>query len=511
MTLTEHAQPESSASHASGALRRHAALVAALVVVAALATAVFTVVSGALIDDAYITLGYARNLALHGHWGLIETEQANSATSPLNVLVLAACTLVVRDPIVALGVVFVLATVVTAGALWTAARDGGLPRPTGVLAALLVLGNPLLLSAVGLEMNLAAALLAVLLMATVRPRPVVFGGAAGLLALTRLDLGVFVLVVLIGRPSLWRAWWKWLLTACAVALPWFTLSWWLLGSAVPDTLVIKQLQATWGKWGFGNGLQLYAGTYPSATGVAVAAAALGLAALPVWLLARVLRSDGARRLHPWALLGIGGVAHFFAYTRLDVPPYHWYYAPALIGLSITFAGAIGAVARNAAPRRPLPLLAAAALVAAACGVLVAQGRVLVEQGTPWRIAPITTNWATPSEYARIGRLVGARIGDATVRSPGEIGTLAYYCRCSIVDGFSDRGYLADQLDQRLSQLGPTGRWLLRANYTHFTPSRPREIDYVLHRVDGYGPDPRWNIHSPWMGPGHLVLERADSR
>ncbi len=36
---------------------------------ALLAAAVFVVVKDALIDDAYITLAYAKNLAVHGQWG----------------------------------------------------------------------------------------------------------------------------------------------------------------------------------------------------------------------------------------------------------------------------------------------------------------------------------------------------------------------------------------------------------------------------------------------------------
>ena len=72
---------------------------------------VFLLVSGHLIDDAYITLSYAKNLAFHGHWGLIEDGTANTATSPLNVLVLAAVTFFVRDAVFAAGVVFVASQV----------------------------------------------------------------------------------------------------------------------------------------------------------------------------------------------------------------------------------------------------------------------------------------------------------------------------------------------------------------------------------------------------------------
>ncbi|MGI8612479.1 MAG: hypothetical protein ACR2KL_00795, partial [Nocardioidaceae bacterium] len=84
----------------------------ALTVLTALgAAAIFWVIHTALVDDAYITLSYARTLAFHGQWGMMPGYQANTATSPLNVLLLGGATLVVRDAVVAAGVVYVGASV----------------------------------------------------------------------------------------------------------------------------------------------------------------------------------------------------------------------------------------------------------------------------------------------------------------------------------------------------------------------------------------------------------------
>ncbi|MBA8827483.1 hypothetical protein FHX42_004879 [Saccharopolyspora lacisalsi] len=479
--------------------------------VALLAGAVFATIRNGLTDDAYITLDYARNLAFHGHWGIIGEEVANSATSPLNVIALTAFTAVLRQPVLALGVVFVLANVVFAYAPHESAEHSRLSPFGGLLATLLLLTNPLLLSTVGLEMTLAAALLGLLLLATVQQRRVFFGVVVGLLALTRLDLGVLVLLILIGRPSLWWEWWKWALPAGFVGLPWFVFSWFALGSAVPDSLVMKQLQDQWGEYSFANGLDLYYSVYPAATVASVSAAALGLVALPIWLVARLSRRAGPRDLHPWALFGIGGAAHFYVYTLLGVPPYHWYYASSMIGPTIFLAGAIGAVVgAYTATRLTRPLLLAAVAVAAGLGVLAAQGRFPVEHGAPWHRAPIMANWAPPSDYARVGGMVGAIGGDSAVRSPGEIGVLAYFCDCAVVDGFSDRGYLADQIEQRVSEAHPATRWLLKLNYAHFAPAEPRPVEYTLRSVEGYGPDPRWNADSPWVSPHHFDLERTGS-
>lgn len=124
---------------------------------AAVASAVvFALVSRHLIDDTYITLSYAKNLAFHAHWGLIEQGTANTATSPLNVLALAAVTFVVRDAVVAAGIVFVAAQVGLVLGLRRLAGRAGLPPAFAPLTFALLLVNPLLLSSVGLEVALGA-------------------------------------------------------------------------------------------------------------------------------------------------------------------------------------------------------------------------------------------------------------------------------------------------------------------------------------------------------------------
>lgn len=71
----------------------------------------------ALIDDAYITLDYARTLARHGQWALEPGHQANTATSPLNVLVLAGLIVLSGAPVWSVGVLLVATLAVTGGAL----------------------------------------------------------------------------------------------------------------------------------------------------------------------------------------------------------------------------------------------------------------------------------------------------------------------------------------------------------------------------------------------------------
>ena len=126
-------------------------------VVAAASALVFAVVRPHLVDDTFITLAYARNLAFHGHWGLIAAETSNTATSPLNVLLLAALTLVLRDAVLAAGALFVLCQVALVLALRRAGDRAGLPAWFAPAAIALLTVNPLLLSSIGLEVELGAA------------------------------------------------------------------------------------------------------------------------------------------------------------------------------------------------------------------------------------------------------------------------------------------------------------------------------------------------------------------
>lgn len=478
--------------------------------VAILAGVVFIVIHTGLIDDAYITMDYARTLAEHFQWAMIPGQLDNTETTPLYVMLVAAGTWVFHSPVTGVGVVFVAAFGVLTYALRRSARSAGLPAWTGLLGALLLLVNPLLLSSVGLGVDLIAALLSLLLLATVQGRPVRFGLVAGLLALTRLDLVLFVPFLLLARRRLCRGWWKIALTTAAVSVPWFTWSWYVLGSAIPDTLVIKQLQnSDWGIWTFSNGIELYVGKYPVPAVLSLLAPALALLALLTWLPLRTVRFRRLAwgKLDPSALLAVGAIAYYAVYTNLHVAPFHWYYAPSTIALTIFLAMAVGLAATAA--RRGLALRVTAATATSAAVLLAtAQFVVLGLTGLPWIQAPIMTNGYTPSDYARMGVALGGRIGDATVGSPDEIGTLAYFCQCSIEDSLADRGYLPDLLAQREAKAGPVVRWLLRLNYRHFDRGlRPRPLDWQLRRVDGPGPDPIFTGSSDWATTNHLELIR----
>ncbi len=483
---------------------------------AVLAAALFLVVRGSLTDDGYITLAYAKNLAVHGEWGIIPGSPANSATSPLNVLLLAALTLATRvagspHPVVALGIL----TVLCGGALGWAWQHIGrkvvLPPAAGGLGVALVLFNPFVLSAVGLEVLLIPAVLLVLTVFALEGRPILFGVTAGLAVLTRLDLVVFVVVIALSAPAIRRR----LLPAAGFAVltaaPWFVFSWVAFGSFVPDTLAIKQAQAgLFAPWTYRTGPVMYYNVYPVTVLVAFIPALLGVIALAVWAVARIsLRRRKFPALGTMAALGLGGVLYFVAYSFIGVGPFHWYYVAPTTTVSSFAVAAFGAwlgQARERTALRTVPPLLALGLT----GLLaLSAAAVDVAQGIPWKSPVIFGNWASAPDYARVGTELGARLDGASVASPGEIGTLAYFCECAIIDEFSDRGHAKELIERRIATASPLMSLALRVNYHWLDRSiTPREPDYRLVYGSGpaTGPD-SWPVQSAARGAGHFTLTR----
>lgn len=473
-------------------------LPAGLTSVACLAAVLFWLLHEAFTDDAYITLVYARNLAYHFHWGLLPGQISNTATSPLNVLLLGAVTFVVRAPVPALGIVYVAQAVALAFGLARLGESTGIGSRLAWVCAPLLLLNPLLASSLGLETGLAVTLLVFLAWAAVRANGRWFGVVAGLVVLTRLDLVVFVGLLFLARPHMWRAIHRVVGWAGTVALPWFAFSWVVLGSAVSDTLLIKTNQ-TWGSftWGLIGRYELF----PWSVATSMVVPALGLVCIATWPLWR--RVAGARHTETIAALALGGLAYFAVYALLDVPPYFWYYGPTVAALTLCGGAALSLLPRLGASRRGPAVLAAAGILLA--GPAVVGLAVTAREGIPFTRMPMHVNWARPGQYTEIGRELERIVGDAPVSSPGEIGTLLFSCDCHLVDRFSDRGRLTE-LISRAERSSP----LMRLNYFFLNEDAlvADPVDFKLKKRPGLDPSPRdWNIYNPGQGWEHIELER----
>ena len=482
----------------------------------------FLVVRTSLIDDAYITLAYAKNLAMDLHWGLIPQEVANTATSPLNVLLLGALSAVTRigggvHPVLALGALSVGSVMVMAWGWTRILRRLALPWFVGVLGVGVVLTNVFVISSIGLEVLLIPALLTLLVAFGLEERPVWFGVVGGLAILTRLDVIVIVVVIAAFTPAVRRRWLPAALALALTAAPWFLFSWIALGSAIPDTLLIKTGQRTlFEPWTFTTGPLMYFSFRHWVTLATLVPAVVGLLALIGWAVGRAaVRWEAPARLPsvgPVVGLATGGVAYFCAYIVLQVPPFHWYYVPTTAPLAMSGVVAVGLWWRHAgqdARLRPVvPALTLGLVALTVAGSLVRA----VAHGVPWRTPLITTNFASADEYAEVGVALRERIGDATVENRGEVGTIAYFCECPLVEGFSDRGRVMAYIDTRIEEAGPLNGLLYDLNYLWLDRDQePRPHRYTL--VHGFGPPPEpgpdsWALNSPWSGPGHVTLSRV---
>lgn len=431
-----------------------------------LAAALLLLGHDALPDDGMISLTYARNLAEHGCWCLTSGVGANTATSPLNVALLAAGIVVFGSPMITVGAL--LTGCLAALAMWLRRLGGDLAALVGPA---LLASTPVLTSALGLETYLAVALLVAVVRYGTGVRPRAVGVASGLAVLSRPDMAVAVAAAVVVLASA-RGWWPRVRTAAGTALlvagPWFALAWWRLGSAWPDTLPVKAGQSGWGAGGtvhLLNSLPLYLQAWPVATGLTLAVLAVG--ALAVGLAVR-------DRSWPAVALGLGGTADLLAMAATAQAPAAYYVGPAVGGLGLAAVLVSTGRARHRRRRSASTPVGLSAVVVAIVTVsmLFSIGRV-----DQWLtgMAPLRQNWATNEQYAQIAAELPT---EGVVYSSGEIGALAFFCLdhgCRVVDP-----YLADpgRTEQFVSRWRAEHPWA-EPNYRHHEPRAPLPVRWRL--------------------------------
>ncbi|MDI2027636.1 hypothetical protein QFW96_03390 [Saccharopolyspora sp. TS4A08] len=490
MTVSEKAAQQQTPRVSSGErVWNEARWVSLSVCPVLLAAVVFVLARDELSDDALISLSYGRTLGLHGWWGMQPGVAANSQTSPLNALVLGGITALVRSVIIAAGLVWCgSVSMVTVFVDRLAARLGG-SWWAGPAAGSLVACSPLMVATIGLETALVMGLVTGLAWAVVMRGPATVGALCGLLALARPDAVVFGLlaVVLVGR-----SWWRAAGVAAAVAAPWLVWSWWALGSAVPDTLLLK----AGGVWpepvGYGdhivmftmaNGPLLYVMQHPSAALLTAAAVTLGLTGLVV--LARTPGPGGRAAV----LLGGGAAGYYTTMLALDPGPYVWYFGPSV--MAVALAGMLG--------------LAGVRGGGVLAGGLVAMTACLTLTSTP--TVPESGNFASSAQYSA----VASHLPSGPITVPGEIGALTFYCdgRCITVgNAFSERAAVVGAIRAKVDAMPGLVGMLARANFARLAmpPQIPAPVRLVnTADVDQPGALAWWPISTVWRGPMRMVL------
>jgi hypothetical protein len=318
----------------------------------------------------------------------------------------------------------------------------------------------------------------------------------GLLLLTRADLAAFVLAALIvvtARSPVGtrlRHFAQVIGIAGVVALPWFAASWWWLGSAIPDTLLFK-LSETWEGNSFAVGLWHYELGYPVAVALSVLPAAVGLIVLAAWTTTWARRrGDAATALA--GVWGLGAILHITVYLLLRPPPYHWYYGPAIGALTMIAGLGIGGLSFRL---QWVGSTFVALMIAATVAFLAAR---------PWVVMPVSSNWASASEYAALAARVPS---GTTVETFGEVGTVAYFCDCTVVDRLSDRAQVADLLRAKRAAAGPVVRTLLDWNYHRF---RTGPSIHAMYKF-AFTEDPNGISVTSWRSyAGKMVVERSNA-
>ncbi len=133
---------------------------------------------------------------------------------------------------------------------------------------------------------------------------------------------------------------------------------------------------------------------------------------------------------------------------------------------------------------------------------------MVHHGLPWRDRPaLYGNWSDPAGYRAAAAGLRTVLGpDKVVHSPGEIGILAFYCECQIVDEFSDQRSAVPLINQRIDEAGPLVRAVLQLDSHNLDRAAQPRVDFRLAYEPGWVSDAyTWNVWTPVLGPGHLRL------
>lgn len=278
-------------------------------------------------DDPFVTLRYAANLQAGRGFVYNVGQRVLSTTTPLYTLLIAAWGLLWSN-------LPRLSTFISAASLWWGSvalyvlgRRWRTPL-AGIVAALLYLSSPYLVSTFGAETNfyLMLVLWAMALYAHEN-----FDGAAilaGLATLTRGD-GVLIAGLLTGLLVVRKRAipWRFGFLFGMVTVPWFLFSWFYFGSPFPVTLAVKQAQARMAiSDSFLEGLFRLLRGYARQPLYWPHITLLGIGV-----------GYGSVRRREWLLLAAWAVLYVTGYTLLGVSRYFWYYAP-LMPVFFAFVG-----------------------------------------------------------------------------------------------------------------------------------------------------------------------------
>lgn len=455
--------------------------------------------NNALIDDAFITLNYVKTILNSHTWGIFPNHIANTATSPLNVLLLSLIGLFIgvtaQVPIwltlIALSIIAFTLTRISLRLFNT--------ERFGLLIFLALTFNPLLISTMGLEGLLFTTLFIISIYCYLARQWILLAVTLGLLTITRTEGVLFFGVFLLFIPSK-QLKWQSIAIYCLTIAPWHLFSWIYLGSFIPDTLFIKKAQVSWSGWNFFNGAVFYYQHYPLEV-------LLSLIFLPGLLL---LFNKRIRKMPILLIIALCGLVHFVGYSLLQVPPYHWYYVPQIAAL-IVFGGlGLGVVHQCCRTESWQKKAVQGTVVLYALIPALGMASVLSKQQFVVKEMPIHSNWATHEQYKAVGLWLKDQPIEQSILLNGEVGTLAFYCDCYLLDMFGDRRSFKENVTNKLADKSIKS-WLYHFNFL-FLADTPAFPPYAYRLTGNTSRETtnnhlsQWKTTSKWIPEGSLVLD-----
>lgn len=453
----------------------------------------------AFIDDAFITLTYVKTLLTSGTWGFFPGYITNTATSPLNVLLLSFIGLFVGPTNHAQMILAFIGLVALAKALVAISAFLFDTEIYGYLGAVGFIFNPLMISTLGLESILFAALFVISIYCYLTKKWGWLAFVLGLLTLTRAEGVLFFVLFLIFIPSTWVKL-RFMGIYILSILPWYLFSWIYLGSVIPDTFFIKVAQYSWGGWNFLNGLLFYFQRYPYET-------LFSFAFLPLALL--LINQQVRKQAILMVILSLA-VFHFVTYSVLQVWPFHWYYVTLVTAVILFGMIGVGTVSQHVVPRSWQDRVMRGVLVVFFVVPVLGMFQWLAQDQFVVKEMPIHTNWATQEKYKEIGLWLKDEGIDTSIDLKGEIGTISYYCECYLLDVFSHRDWEEDVVAQNAAASG-LQPFLMRTNFLFYRENPPLPAkDYLLWL--NYSTDDkimRWQTSTRWSPEGSYTFAKYD--
>lgn len=297
-------------------------------------------------DDAYIFYSYASNLEAGNGYVFNIDEKINATTSPLYTLLVAFSyhnvkwMEVLDVPLVAhiFGIVCLWLLCYFSYKIFEHLNF----KIASLLFPILLLANPLLRNAIGMEIFLTLMLIMASLFFYLKNKMYLFYLIGALAVLARLDAILFIAVVFVFDIVTTKKFnYKPLLVFIVLLLPWFIYSYLYFGSILPRSITTKLQQGSSGYWG--EGLLFFSNFFNVFSGGSVIGIILTLASITGLITAFFI--DKKFIINKASLIIIiWQVLLFLIYSFILNPPaYQWYYTFYVVIISLGIALVLEAI------------------------------------------------------------------------------------------------------------------------------------------------------------------------